>query len=76
MTQFRPGFVESLREGGYAVDLDGSAMWACEYGDLIDRADSFVESALTVAGRPSSGRAYIRFSWSRGRLYVEVTNLG
>ena len=76
MTQFPTELVEGLREAGYAIELDGSGLWGCECVDLIDRAVSFVESALTVVGRPASGRAYIRFSCSHGRLFVEVTHLG
>ena len=68
--------VDGLRQGGYAVDLDASGMSACDSADLVDGAADFVDSALTVAGSPTSGRAYIRFSCSRGRLFVEVTHLG
>jgi hypothetical protein len=76
MKQIRSDLVDDLREGGYAVDLDMFGMSACESADLMDRAACFVDSALTVAGRPTSGRAYIRLSCSQGLLFVEVTHLG
>jgi hypothetical protein len=76
MTMIHSNLVDGLREGGYAVDLDASGMSACASAGLVDRAADFVDSALTVAGSPTSGRAYIRFSCARERLFVEVTHLG
>src|SRR5438093_13776622 len=75
MTQFPTELVEGLREAGYAIELDGSGLWGCECVDLIDRAVSFVESALTVVGRPAPGRARIRVSCSQGQLFVERPHL-
>jgi hypothetical protein len=75
MNSLRLGFVDGLRHSGYAV-LDELGVADCECGELLDRAAEFVDAALTVAGCPASGRAYIRLSCSRGLLFVEVTHLG
>ena len=76
MKQIHSDLVDDLRDGGCGIDLDMFGMSACESADLMDRAACFVDSALTVAGRPTSGRAYIRLSCSQGLLFVEVTHLG
>jgi hypothetical protein len=56
--------------------VDELGISTCRCGDLMERAAGFVEAALMVADRAHPGRAYIRFSCSRGLLLVEVTHLG
>jgi hypothetical protein len=68
------GLVSGLRDEGHAV-VDELGISADECGDLIDRAVTFVDAALTLAGCPRSGRAYIRLSRLRGLLCVAVTLL-
>jgi hypothetical protein len=75
VNQTRSDLVDGLRAVGYAVDSDVSPTPRCA-GELLDRAACFIDSALTVAGRPASGSAYIRWSCSNGVLFVEVTHLG
>ena len=66
--------IDALRDSGHAV-LHELGISAGECGDLMDRAARFIDAALTVAGSPQSGRAYIRVSRSRGIVFVEVTHL-
>jgi hypothetical protein len=42
--------------------------------ELIDRATSFAESALTIAGRPTSGNARVRMSDAEHLLTLEITH--
>jgi hypothetical protein len=49
-------------------------MTAEESLELIDRVASFAESALTVAGRPTSGNARLRISGAKQLLSLEVTH--
>jgi hypothetical protein len=42
--------------------------------ELIDRVASFAESALTVAGRPTSGNVRLRISDAKQLLSLEVTH--
>ena len=42
--------------------------------ELIDRVAAFAESALTVAGRPTSGNARLRVSDTKQLLLLEVTH--
>src|SRR5437016_692963 len=62
--------VETLRCWGYAVHLDISC--AETRAQVSTRAARFVESALAVAGNPTSGHAYVRVSGSTKSLFVEV----
>ena len=65
--------VDSLRCRGYAIHLDVSC---AAIGDLVATgAVRFVESALSVAGHPGSGRVYLRISGAPTSLLVELTNL-
>ena len=66
---------DGLRAVGYAVDADLAGSSPCA-ADLLDRAGCFIDAALAIAGCPVSGRAYVRCSWARGELFVEVTHLG
>jgi hypothetical protein len=75
MNQTRSDLVDGLRAVGYAVDADLTAGAPCA-GELLDRAACFIDAALTIAGCPVSGRAYVRCSCARGQLFVEVTHLG
>jgi hypothetical protein len=75
MNRIDSNFIDGLRDEGHAV-VDELGISACECGDLMDAAVRFVDAALALAGCPSSGRAYIRFSCSRKLLFVEVTHLG
>jgi hypothetical protein len=74
MNTFRSRLVGELRDEGHAV-VDELGISACECGELVDRAFHFVDAALTLAGCPSSGHAYVRLSCSRGLLFVAVTLL-
>jgi hypothetical protein len=42
--------------------------------ELIDRVTSFAESALTIAGRPTSGNARLRMSDTKQLLTLEITH--
>jgi hypothetical protein len=42
--------------------------------ELINRVTSFAESALTVAGHPTSGNARLRVSDAKHHLSLEVTH--
>ena len=42
--------------------------------ELIDRVTSFAESALTIAGRPTSGNARLRMSEANHLLTLEITH--
>ncbi|TMK55438.1 MAG: hypothetical protein E6G60_19500 [Actinobacteria bacterium] len=75
MNQMRSDLVDDLRAVGYAVHSDLAEMAPCA-GAMLDRVACFIDAALTVAGRPASGRAYIRYSCSQEVLFVEVTHLG
>jgi len=75
MDRISSALIEELREVGCAV-VDESGPSACKCGDVLDRAAAFVDAALRVAGRPTSGHAYIRLSCAQESLFVEVTHLG
>jgi hypothetical protein len=75
MNNIGSGLVDGRREGRHAV-VDELGISTCRCGDLVDRATRFVDTALTVAGCATSGRASIRLSCSRGLLFVEVTHGG
>jgi hypothetical protein len=65
--------VDSLRCRGYAIHLDVSC---AAIGDPVATgAVRFVESALSVAGHPGSGRVYLRITGAPTSLLVELTNL-
>jgi hypothetical protein len=65
--------VDSLRCRGYAIHLDASC---AAIGDPVAwGVVRFVESALSVAGHPSSGQGYVRISGTPTSLLVELTNL-
>jgi hypothetical protein len=65
--------VDSLRGRGYAIHLDVSC---ATIGDPVATGVvRFVESALSVAGHPSSGQGYVRISGTPTSLLVELTNL-
>lgn len=65
--------VDSLRGRGYAIHLDVSC---AAIGDSVARGVvRFVQSALSVAGHPSSGQGYVRISGTPTSLLVELTNL-
>jgi hypothetical protein len=74
VNDLRPDLVDALREDGHAV-IDELGISAPGGGELIDQAVRFIDAALSVAGTARSGRAYIRFSCSRGLLFVEITHL-
>jgi len=74
MSKIRSRLVGELRDEGHAV-VDELGISTCECGELVERAVGFVDAALSLAGCPSSGRAYVRLSCSRGLLLVEVTLL-
>ncbi len=74
MNDLRRELVDALREDGHAV-VDELGISAVGCGELIDQAVRFIDAALSVTGTARSGRAYIRFSCSRGLLFVEITHL-
>lgn len=65
--------VHTLRCRGYAIHLGVSC---AAIGDRVAAgAVRFVESALSVAGHPGSGRVYVRITGGPTSLLVELTNL-
>ena len=74
MSTDRSALVNGLRDDGHAV-VDELSTCTCGCGDPMELAAGFVEAALMVADRAHSGRAYIRFSGTRGLFLVEVTHL-
>lgn len=74
----RPGVglcevVESLRGRGYAIHVDVSC--SAIRDPVAARAVGFLESAVSVAGHPTSGQGYVRISETPTSLLVELTNL-
>jgi hypothetical protein len=74
VNDLRPDLVDALREDGHAV-VDELGISALGYGELLGQAVGFINAALSATGTARSGHAYIRFSCSRGLLFVELTHL-
>jgi hypothetical protein len=75
MNDTHAGLLHGLREGGHAVDFHRCADAQAECEELVEHAARFIDAALSVAGCPTSGRAYVRVSSTRGIFFVEVTHL-
>jgi len=75
MNDTHADLLHGLRNGGYAVDFHQCHDGAADCDALIEHTARFVDAALSIAGCPASGRAYVRVSSRRGLFYVEVTHL-
>src|SRR3954463_9718360 len=75
MNSIHAELVDGLQGAGHAVNVHDVGLSAAECDELLEHAARFIDAALSVAGCPTSGRAYVRVSSARGAMFVEVTHL-